>query len=80
MHVALTIAFYVSAVGGLVIWVAAIRASGRAAQRLYVTAALSLAVAGVLGMFSIGGIFLVLSVLCLAAGTRGRRRAPAPDA
>lgn len=70
MDVALTVTFYASAIGGLVAWSAAIASSGPLARWLYLGATALLAVAGVLGMFSIGMIFLVLAVVCLFSAGR----------
>jgi hypothetical protein len=78
MDAALTVVFYTSAIGGLVAWTAAIRASGLTARWLYLGAAALLVVAGVLGMFSIGIIFLVLAGLCLVAAAR-EMRSPEAD-
>lgn len=70
MDAALTVIFYASAIGGLVAWILAIAASGPSARWLYVGAGALLAVAGVLGLFSIGMIFLVLAVVCFISAAR----------
>jgi hypothetical protein len=78
MDVALTAIFYASVIGGLLAWIAAIAASGPSARWLSVGAAGLLAVAGVLGMFSIGMVFLVLAIVCLVAASR-ESRSPAGE-
>lgn len=70
MDVALTVVFYTSVVGGLLMWIVATRASALTARWLFFGAAFLLAIAGMLGIFSIGAFFFVLAALCLASAAR----------
>ena len=68
MEEALSLAWWSSAVTGVVALLVALRASVR--RTALAAAAAGFAVAGVLGILSIGLIFIILAVLCSLAAAR----------
>jgi hypothetical protein len=72
----LVVLWFVSAIGGgLALLTAAFAPSGR--RTLLTTAAALFVVAGVLGILSIGALFLVAAALCAVGARKSRTSVPA---
>jgi|GEM_PF-6114142 len=77
MNVALSVIFFVAAIGGVVAACAALRWPGRRFEA-YVAATVCFGIAGLLALASIGFLILALAVISAVGAQRSRNATP-PD-